>query len=476
MANINKEQDHKDRLLIKNHKEILEKFKEQTLRECTSRDGKIDTKKYNKLVWEFESVLSERLEEARDRQRERFQAQRRRKKPKKENEVPLTEEELRRLQIGKDVEKYGVMHYKVALINGKYMKHYPIYEINGGEPVYIPMTLPEILEFKRSAKDELRDGNSGIVKARNVVVCSLAGALLASSIFGGVMLHKQNDEEKMIVDGTLSGAIGVTQVSELTDEEISERLGNFMPEIRSYTNPNGEFLRLDNMVDINYWAYKEVQRELKAYQAQHPDTHYQADLGLLNGAIICGIQMREASGGVNCNTSNPNYQGPFSLPTDKEAMEEINFVAEMLSGEEIVNVSNLKREIQDPRLAAKACIYSLIENHRLLRYALDKAGLSEVEINTRMWLDSYLNGAQGVVDMMVKHPEFYKEGRPYSARILEYSDVFLNYAGILEENPEIRNMDSSAPGRNAHLKLKEITDEYANIDTDQRGDSGSEMD
>lgn len=480
MANMTEDQDRKDKILIKNYSEILEKFKSQVLIECTSEDGKtIDTKRYNKRVWDFEATLKARLEEARARQREKFHAERR-EQPKKVDEAPLTKEELKRLQISKDVAEHGLMHYKVEIINGKYMKRYPIYEINGEAPVYVPMSLSEIFDFKRHSKvapwHEDKTGFLKNEKTKKTIACSLAGALIATSLLGGgAFVHSYHEDKARDLEEMSSLAESVIQVSELTDEEVGERLGNFMPEIYSYTNENGEFLRLDNMVDINYWAYKEVARELEEYQKQNPNTLYQADLDMLSGAIVCGIQMREASGGINCNKSNPDYQGPFSLPTDKEAMAEINFVAQKLSGEDIIDESNLKRDIQDPRLASKACLYSLIDNHRLLRDALDNAGLQNTEINIRMWLDSYLNGAKGVVELMTKYPDFYKDGRPYSARILEYADVFEDYSRALALNPAIREMDSSTPGRNAHSKLTQITDKYSKTDTEQRGNSGSEM-
>ena len=304
---------------------------------------------------------------------------------------------------------------------------------------------------------------------------AIAGAVVAGGILAGTLTNQRNNSEEQTTD--TQPAVSDTMPQEdgqgLPSEEYYSEVLDGAPEIRSYTNANGEFLRLDNIVDINTWAYNEVASELKAYQEANPNGKYDFDMSMISPATGCAVMIVESSGAINSNTTNPNFQGPYSIGVGDEYIESINTVAQALTGENCIDPNNVAKEVQDPRIACKAYFYDMIENYRQLKYALRDAGLSDVEITKRILDDSNLNGSRGSVRKITEGRD---HKRPYADKITDYEEVFEDYADDLEAHPEIREQDSSEYGRKAHQRLNKITEKYSNTPTRGGDASADEMD
>ncbi len=286
---------------------------------------------------------------------------------------------------------------------------------------------------------------------------AVAGALLAGAITAGVYLASRDDmpQEPGIIntgDGENGGKVSLEK-----------------PEVVSYENENGTFQYLYNTVDVNYWAYNTVKNEVAEFNKNNPQNAFDIDMELLSGAIICGMQIRESSGELNCNKDNPDHQGPFSISTDEEYVAEINAVAKQLTGSNVIDVKNIKKDIQDPTISAKACVYFLIQNYETLQDILPE----NTKITQNMLIDSYLYGPTGVKNRL--ESGVYKGAMPYSSRIMEYSEVFEEYKQALDNNSALRSDGSTPEGRKAHQKLNQITEKYAGTDTYKRPGSTSEM-
>ena len=293
-------------------------------------------------------------------------------------------------------------------------------------------------------------------KLKQTAISAAAATLVASSLLAGYAVAKGNgdklDDKQPAVSDTMP------QEEDNAEDKILEAVGEY-PEIRSYENEHGEFLRLDNIVDINVWGYNEVLKELQEYQQNNPDGKYGFDMTMLSPEVGCGTHIAESSGKINCNKDNPEYQGPYSVGIDDEYIESINVVSRALTGEDCIDPNNVANDVQDPRIAVKAFWYNVIDNYRLLETELETQGLKgKVEITDRLLLDAYLNGARGSVRKILNGKD---DKRPYADKILEYSEVFEDYAECLAEHPEIREMDSSTYGKNAHIRLNKITDKYS---------------
>lgn len=293
----------------------------------------------------------------------------------------------------------------------------------------------------------------------------LAGAatalLLAGTVFTAKTIAKGQDKE---AQG--GGSAIIDTIPSEPQGGAEETLK--MPEIVSYENANGTFQYLHNTVDVNYWAYETVSNELEAYNKAHPDNAYQIDMDLINGAILCGMQMRESSGQLNSNKDNPNYQGPYSISTKQKNVAELNNVSMDLTGQNLIDPENIKNDIQDPRIGAKACMYHMIQNYEYLKSILPEG----VEITQNILIDSYLYGATGVKNRIISGE--YKGAMPYSARIIEYAEVFKVYKDALDKQPWMRDAESTPEGRAAFQKLNEITQRYSNKDTHEREGSAAE--
>ena len=303
-------------------------------------------------------------------------------------------------------------------------------------------------------------------KLKQTAISAAAATLVASSLLAGYASANNGGDE--IGDTQPAVSDTMPQEEESTDAKILEAVGEY-PEVRSYENDNGEFLRLDNIVDINVWGYYEVREELQKYQQNNPNAKYSFDMTMLSPEVGCGTHIAEASGKINCNKNNPEYQGPYSIGIDDDYIKSINVVSRALTGENCIDPNNVANDIQDPRIAVKAFWYNVIDNYRLLEVELETQGLKgKVEITDRLLIDAYLNGARGSVRKVVNGND---DKRPYADKILEYSEVFEDYKESLAEHPEIREMDSSTYGKNAHIRLNEITDKYSD---DSRSSSESQ--
>ena len=327
-------------------------------------------------------------------------------------------------------------------------------------------------ELTRATQQFYKTEMEKVKKSRRVkgVEVGVSAALILGGIFTSSLLNRQSNSGEQSTDiPTVSGTMPQESDSGIDTTYV---IGTEAPEVRSYQNKNGEFLRLDNIVDINTWAYNEVKAELEAYQKAHPNGMYDFDMSMISPETGCALMIAESSGGVNCNTHNPNFQGPYSIGVNKEYIDGINVVAQALTGENCIDPTNIKNDVQDPRLACKAYLYNMIENYRQLKYALKDAGLENIQITKRLLVDSFWIGATGAV-REITNGEDHK--RPYADRITQCEDVFVAYAISLREHPEIRQQDKSHYGTNAHNKLNKITEKYSNTPTRGGNSSADEM-
>ncbi len=292
-------------------------------------------------------------------------------------------------------------------------------------PVKIPSKRKRISKLRATLLLTNGRVESFVKNRKKQVVAFTAGALVAGALLGTtlIMLNDKNSEQ-----APTNNAGQVLDESSGNDAHNSDYYANASQNVRTSVGSNGNtYLYLDSMVIISDMAYNQVAQEYKQYVA-NGGTDFKMNMGLIDGSIIGATATRESSLQY-FDGNDTEYFGCFKI--GKEALEEANKVSIELTGKP---VANTLKELKDPVIGAKVCMYIHVSNYTYEYDYRVKNGVNK-PITQAEQIEMYLFGATG---MRRNGEQTY-----YSRSIIDYAEVYAQRLKNLQENPNSKFTDDA---------------------------------